>query len=211
MSLHYFITSQYLLQTHWVSGWVREVSLLVLCCPPTESANCLRRSPSNHTYSPPHVLQQMPHTQEAPMGGKMVCNVLILLWFFIFFRVNNKYIKTFPHFLFQNLQFYWWCPFIVDCAAVTGLSPLTSDPLNCHLDSNCNKVSCCVDSTFTSRTFEAVMDIDPCTRTLTLEIEDLKAVIPWSEIKWSEFFCFRLFYIVYLVGFFLTVSWYMLI
>lgn len=51
------------------------------------------------------------------------------------------------------------------------------------------------------------MDIDPCTRTLTLEIEDLKAVIPWSEIKWSEsfFFYIRLFYIVHL-DFFFTVN-----
>lgn len=46
------------------------------------------------------------------------------------------------------------------------------------------------------------MDIDPCTRTLTLEIEDLKAVIPWSEIKWSEFF-----FLDYIFGgFFFTVS-----
>lgn len=73
----------------------------------------------------------------------------------------------------------------LDCAAVTSLSTLTSDPLNCYLDSNCNKVSCCVDSRFSSRTFEAVMDINPCTRMLTLEIEGLKAVVPWSEIKWG--------------------------
>lgn len=75
---------------------------------------------------------------------------------------------------------------IVDCATVTTLSSLTSDPVNCHLDSTCNKVSCCVTSAFTSRTFETMMDIDPCTRMLTLEIEGLKAVIPWTEIRWGK-------------------------
>lgn len=66
--------------------------------------------------------------------------------------------------------------------------PLTSYPLTCSLDSTCNKVSCCVDSGFTNSTFEVVFDLNHCTRMLSLEIEDLKVQIPFSEIQWGKYY-----------------------
>lgn len=76
---------------------------------------------------------------------------------------------------------------LVDCAAVPDMLTLTSDPLTCNLDNTCNKVSCCVDSVFTNSTFEVVFDLNQCTRMLTLEIENLKVLIPYSEIQWGRY------------------------
>lgn len=76
---------------------------------------------------------------------------------------------------------------LVDCAAVPDMLTLTFDPLTCNLDNTCNKVSCCVDSVFTNSTFEVVFDLNQCTRMLTLEIENLKVLIPYSEIQWGRY------------------------
>lgn len=75
----------------------------------------------------------------------------------------------------------------VDCAAVPDMLTITPYPLTCNLDNTCNKVSCCVDSVFTNSTFEVVFDLNQCTRMLTLEIENLKVLIPYSEIQWGRY------------------------
>lgn len=64
---------------------------------------------------------------------------------------------------------------------------LTSYPLTCEFDRNCNKVTCCVESELTNSTFEATMDINPCTKTLHLAVENLEAKIPFSEIAWGMY------------------------
>lgn len=65
------------------------------------------------------------------------------------------------------------------------MSALSSFPLFCELDTNCNKVTCCVEAELTNSTFQVNMDIDPCTRTLSLGVGNLQAIIPFTDLSWG--------------------------
>ena len=75
---------------------------------------------------------------------------------------------------------------MTECTRVDSLLPLHQFPLTCNLDHTCTKVTCCVDSIVINSTFEVVMNVNPCTKMLHLWIENLKAQIPFKDIKWGK-------------------------
>ncbi|XP_062581277.1 uncharacterized protein LOC134243073, partial [Saccostrea cucullata] len=82
------------------------------------------------------------------------------------------------------------------CTLLNNTMSLNSHPLTCNLDNSCTRVTCCVDSPVINSTFEVFMDIDPCTRMLFLRIENLKAQIPFKDIKWESKNNFHLFNVI---------------
>jgi hypothetical protein len=73
-----------------------------------------------------------------------------------------------------------------DCRDVNRLMALNLYPLTCNLDNTCTGVTCCIDSLVINSTFEVMMKIDPCNRVLLMKIENLKAEIPFKDVKWGN-------------------------
>ncbi|XP_052806223.1 uncharacterized protein LOC128235441 [Mya arenaria] len=66
--------------------------------------------------------------------------------------------------------------------------PLVDDQLKgtqCQLLSHCTGVRCCMTSTQTGLNFEILMDVDPCTQMLTMQIENYKKEIPLHELQYG--------------------------
>ncbi|XP_052806230.1 uncharacterized protein LOC128235448 [Mya arenaria] len=73
--------------------------------------------------------------------------------------------------------------------------PLVDEQLKgtqCQLLSHCTGVRCCITSTQTGLNFEILLDVDPCTQMLTMQIEHYKKELPLHELQYGTNFEFWL-------------------
>lgn len=79
----------------------------------------------------------------------------------------------------------------LDCAKNASLLTLTSD-LSCNLLASCTGAQCCATSLTLQRTFEVYINIDSCTNSLSIQIEQLfynhtLVDFQWGKIIWDFF------------------------
>ncbi|KAK3101936.1 hypothetical protein FSP39_007496 [Pinctada imbricata] len=65
-----------------------------------------------------------------------------------------------------------------DCMSVTTLPSLSSHPMICNLGTDCDVLTCCIESDFLTQSFETSIKIDNCDQTVELSIEKLSFKIP---------------------------------
>ena len=75
--------------------------------------------------------------------------------------------------------------FIIDCPSSQLDLPELSGPVSCTLLSSCTAVDCCIYVDFLKRSFHAVLDIDMCSRKITLALEKLKIDLSVLDYTWG--------------------------
>jgi hypothetical protein len=60
-----------------------------------------------------------------------------------------------------------------ECSSLTSELPSIPDTTVCHINDTCSSVSCCFNVDKIGQSFEASIQIDPCTFSLTITIERL--------------------------------------
>ena len=61
-----------------------------------------------------------------------------------------------------------------------------SGPISCVIPTTCTTVECCVYVDFLQRSFLAVLDIDPCSRTFTISIERFVIDLDYLTYQWGK-------------------------
>ena len=74
---------------------------------------------------------------------------------------------------------------IVACGKSLTLLPLTSD-LSCNVLASCTGVQCCATSSTLQRTFEIYINIDPCAKSLSIQIEQLFYNHTLVDFQWGK-------------------------
>ena len=69
--------------------------------------------------------------------------------------------------------------------SLTSELPSIPDSTVCHIKDTCSSVSCCFNVDKIGQSFEASVQIDPCTFLLTITIEKLKFQKNMLEIQWG--------------------------
>jgi hypothetical protein len=72
-----------------------------------------------------------------------------------------------------------------ECSSLTSELPSIPDSTVCHIKDTCSSVSCCFNVDKIGQSFEASVQIDPCTFLLTITIEKLKFQKNMLEIQWG--------------------------
>lgn len=75
--------------------------------------------------------------------------------------------------------------FIIDCPSSQLDLPALSGPVSCTLLSSCTAVDCCIYVDFLKRSFHALLDIDMCSRKITLAVEKLKMDFSVLDYTWG--------------------------
>jgi hypothetical protein len=57
---------------------------------------------------------------------------------------------------------------------------------NCHIDTHCTAVYCCMYNPRIGRSFETKVNFEPCLFKLTVSIEELTFDILLSDYRWTE-------------------------
>lgn len=82
----------------------------------------------------------------------------------------------------------------LECASSSVVvETIPTNPLTCHLKSDCASVSCCLDETFIAKTFEVVFEIDDCEKKLFIGIEKLQFHVPLKDVEFGMFGFISLF------------------
>lgn len=68
---------------------------------------------------------------------------------------------------------------------ITPYLPTLPSNTNCRISSSCTGISCCTDVSTIGRTLQYSIDIDACTHTLTLAIEDFRFKISLIDFKFG--------------------------
>ncbi|VDI06314.1 Hypothetical predicted protein [Mytilus galloprovincialis] len=72
-----------------------------------------------------------------------------------------------------------------DCPSNKLDLPALSGPLQCTLQSSCTAVDCCIYVDFLKRSFHVMLDIDMCSRKITLGVEKLKMDLSVLDYTWG--------------------------
>lgn len=77
----------------------------------------------------------------------------------------------------------------IDCPVALSLEGLGQN-VSCYVDQSCTAVGCCSYIDLLQRSLHTALKLDPCSQTLTLELEQVTQEISLTDVTWGKEFIY---------------------